>query len=74
MPYTKTDTPFSAVRRLLTGYGATPQAISGKTGWSYGKAADRLARPDKLTLSELKSLSLKFHIPKDEILEAVAKW
>ena len=43
--------PFEAVRRVLIGYGATAQAVSGRLGWSYGKAADRLARPDRLTLS-----------------------
>ena len=65
--------PFEAVRRVLIGYGASAQAISGRLGWSYGKAADRLARPDRLTLSELTTISCRFNIPLDELFQAVAR-
>ena len=74
MPYIKErPEPFSAVGRLLRGYGVTPTALAGKTGWSYGKAQTRGRVPGSITLSELDIISRNFHIPMEEIRQAITR-
>ena len=75
MPYIKPkEVPFIAVTRLLKGYDASAVTIARKTGWSYCKAADRMERPERLTLGEITELARKFHIPKEEMMEAIGRW
>lgn len=74
MPYTKQQQPFLSVARLLKGYGVTATALSGETGWSCKKSTDRIAHPDRLSLSEIAIIVRRFHIPTEEMLEAVSKW
>ena len=74
MPYVKPKTTaFAAIGRLLKGYGASAAAVAGACNWSYAKARDRLNNPGHLTFDELELISRRFHIPKDEIVEAIAK-
>ena len=72
MPYIKKDKLFDAVTRTLKGYGNASE-IGVAIGKSYQTARARLNKPEELTLGELRLLSLRLHIPKEEILSAI-KW
>lgn len=64
--------PFEAVARLLKGY-AKASEIGTALGKSYQTARMRLDKPEDLTLGELRLLSLRLHIPKEELISAI-KW
>lgn len=73
MPRVKTaSVPFAGVSRLLRGY-ANAVEIADKLGKSYGTAKSRLDNPENLTLGELRRLSMRLHIPKEELMEEI-KW
>ncbi len=73
MPYVKKrEALFAAVGRLLKGY-ATAAEIGTALGRTDKTARARLGKPEDLTLGELRTLSMRLHIPKDEIMEAI-KW
>lgn len=72
MPYIKREKLFGAVARLLKGYG-TASEIGTALGRTDKTARARLDKPEDLTLGELRMLSMRLHIPKEEILGAI-KW
>lgn len=73
MPYVKKrEALFAAVGRLLKGYASTAE-IGTALGKTDKTARARLGKPEDLTLGELRLLSLRLHIPKEEILSAI-KW
>jgi len=71
MPHLKRDEPFAAFRRLLIGYGLTAPHLSKIIGRNDNTARDRLKRPETFTLGELRAISLKGHIPVEEMREAI---
>ena len=72
MPYLKKrDEPFAAFRRLLIGYGMTARVLSPIIGRNENTSRDRLKRPETFTLGELRAISLKGHIPIEEMREAI---
>ena len=72
MPHIRKETQFESVARLLKGYASAPQ-LADKLGCSANKVRSRLDHPEDLTLGELRTLSMRMHIPKEEILSAI-KW
>ena len=74
MPYVKrSEIPFIKVRRLLLGYELDPVALSKVLGCSYNTAKSRLDNPSTLTVGELETISVKGHIPIDEIRAAIIR-
>lgn len=73
MPRVKTAGPlFAAVARVLKGYGSTTE-IAAAMEKSVPTATARIKRPEDLTLGELRRLSMRLHIPKEEIVNSI-KW
>lgn len=73
MPRVKTAEPlFAAVARVLKGY-ANMTEIAAAMERSVPTASARIKRPEDLTLGELRQLSHRLHIPKEELIGAV-KW
>lgn len=72
MPYIKKEKLFDAVARTLKGY-ANASEIGAALGKSYQTARARLDKPEDLTLGELRMLSMRLHIPKEEIMNVI-KW
>lgn len=73
MPRTLNREPlFMPVARTLKGYGNASE-IGTAIGKSYQTARARLNKPEELTLGELRLLSLRLHIPKEELISAI-KW
>lgn len=73
MPYVKPrEIPFIRISRLLRGYGSAPE-LAAQARMSAPTMRRRLDNPASLTLGELRDLSLRLHIPKDEVMEAI-KW
>lgn len=73
MPYVKKrETLFASVARLLKGYGNATE-IGTALGKTDKTARARLGKPEDLTLGELRMLSMRLHIPKEEIVNAI-KW
>lgn len=72
MPHIKREKLFDAVTRLLKGY-AKASEIGEALGKSYQTAKERLDNPQDLTLGELRTLSMRLHIPKEEIMNVI-KW
>lgn len=69
-PYFKP--PFERLSRLIKGYSSARE-IADKLGVCYETARTRLKHPETLTLKELREISIKLHIPKEELMEAI-KW
>lgn len=67
------DKPFINVRRLLLGYDVTPSALARILGCAYTTARSRLDNPQTFSLGELERVSLKAHIPMDEIRAAIRR-
>lgn len=72
MPYIKKEKLFDAVARTLKGYGNASE-IGTAIGKSYQTARARLNKPEELTLGELRLLSLRLHIPKEDLMNAI-RW
>ena len=72
MPYIKTDVDFIEMRRLIKGYVTAPD-LAKVIEKSAPTARDRLNNPEMLTLGELKKISQRLHIPKDELFRAI-RW
>ena len=72
MPHIKREKLFDAVTRTLKGYGNASE-IGTAIGKSYQTARARLNNPQDLTLGELRLLSLRLHIPKEDLMNAI-KW
>lgn len=72
MPYVKREALFAPVARLLRGYSSTAN-IAAAIGKTHKTALSRLESPENLTLGELRMLSMRLHIPKEEIVNAI-KW
>ena len=60
------------VARLLKGYASMGE-IAAALGKSANTATARIKRPEDLTLGELRRLSMRLHIPKEEIVNSI-KW
>lgn len=69
----KRDKPFITVARLLRGYEITPTKLAAILGCAYGTARSRLDNPSTLSLGELELVSLKAHIPMDEIRASIRR-
>ena len=64
---------FAAVARLLKGYASVTEIAAAMGKKSPKTARSRLVNPQDLTLGELRTLSMRLHIPKEEIVNAI-KW
>ena len=74
MPYIKKAAkPWAPVERLLRGYGLTPTNLASTLQVSRPTATRRLEQPGTLTLDELHTISTRWHIPMEEIREAVKR-
>lgn len=73
MPRLKQTENFIEIRRLLKGYDLNAPKLATVLGCSAPTARRKLNEPELLTLSDLKAISQKGHVPIDEIREAV-KW
>lgn len=71
MPWTKKPKPLATLSRTLAGYGVTPTAFAKAAGFSYPTAKRRLDDPRLLTLEDLLKISQNFHIPIEELREAI---
>lgn len=74
MPYLKPKAePWKKLTRLLRGYRITGPALAGILGCSEPTAYRRLKEPGTLTLDELHTISLRAHIPIEELREAISR-
>ena len=64
------EIPFERLARLIRGYASTKE-LAEKMQFSYGTANARLHRPETITVGELRDISRRLHIPKEEIMEAL---
>lgn len=64
------EVPFERLARLIRGYASTKE-LAEKLKVSYGTANSRIHKPETLTVGELRDISRRLHIPKEEILEAL---
>lgn len=71
MPWLKQPKPLGTLKRVLTGYEVTPTALADAAGLSYPTAKRRLDDPRLLTLGDLLKISQHFHIPIEELREAI---
>ena len=69
----KGNIPFVNVRRLLLGYDITASELARILGCAYTTARSRLDNPQTFSLGELERVSLKAHIPMDEIRAAIRR-
>lgn len=69
----KRDKPFITVRRLLLGYDVTVTSLANTLGCCRNTARSRLERPETFTLHELEMVSIRHHIPMDEIRESIKR-
>lgn len=67
------DIPFVNVRRLLLGYDVTTSNLARILGCSYNTAKTRMNHPSTFSLAELEQVSLKGHVPMDEIRNAIRR-
>ena len=74
MPYLKPKAePWKKLVRLLRGYGITGAALAGILEVSQPTAYRRLREPGSFTLDELYAVSVRGHVPMEEIREAVSR-
>lgn len=71
MPWLKQPKPLGTLKRVLTGYEVTATAFAKAAGFSYPTAKKRLDDPRLLTLGDLLKISQHFHIPIEELREAI---
>lgn len=69
----KRDKPFVTVSRLLLAYGLSASRLASIIGCSYNTARSRLDNPSTLTLGELETVSLKAHVPMEEIRASIRR-
>lgn len=69
----KRDKPFITVRRLLLGYDVTASELARILDCSYNTARSRLDNPQTFTLHELEMVSLRHHVPMDEIRASIRR-
>lgn len=71
MPKVKTqEVPFAKIARLIRGYASVTD-VAECLGVCYATAKARQDKPETLTLGELRDISRRLHIPKQEIMEAI---
>ena len=74
MPYLKPKAePWKKLTRLLRGYRITGPALAVILGCSEPTAYRRLKEPGTLTLDELHTISLRAHIPMEELKGALIR-
>lgn len=71
MPYVKPrEVPFAKVARTFKGY-LNVTSLAASIGMSHQTMSRRLSHPEEFTLRELRELSIKNHIPKEEIINSI---
>ena len=68
MPYIKPrERPFEKTSRLITGYCPSPPQLAKVLDCSAPTARKKLRCPELLTLSDLRKINNRLHIPAEEI-------
>ena len=65
--------PWAKMTRLLRGYQLNPTTLASVLECSRPTATKRMQQPGTLTLDELYAISIRAHIPMEEIREAVSR-
>ena len=73
MAYTKREPDFVKIQRVIRGYGLNAPAIAEMIDVSAPTARKRLEHPELFSLSDLKRISQRGHIPWEE-LHAAFHW